>query len=128
MKVLSTSIVFLSLVLNVLNVYGKAKPSQRLDAAQTSRIVGVVLDKNDARIVNASVKIENKDYRRQLLSDDEGRFDIELPPGIYQITVQRQGFRKSKLSPFRANAGVQELVNIHMEVAAPQSTLKITDN
>jgi len=127
MKVLRiTSIVFLSLVLNVLNVYGKAKPGQTPEPAQTSRIVGVVLDKNDARIVDASVKIENKDYRRQLRSDDEGRFEVELPSGIYQITVQRQGFRKFQLPSFRANAGVQELVNIHMELAPSQSPLKIT--
>ena len=123
-----TSIVFLSLVLSVLNVYGKAKPGQRPEAAQTSRIVGVVLDKNDARIVDASVKIENKDYRRQLRSDDEGRFEVELPPGIYQITVKRQGFRKFQLSPFHAKVGIQELVNIHMEVATPESPLKITSN
>ena len=107
--------------MTVLSVYGKAKPGQRLDAAQTSRIAGVVLDKNDARIVNAAIVIENRVYHRQLRSDGEAGFEIDLPPGIYQITVQGQGFRKFQFSRFRAKAGVQELVNIHMKLAPPQS-------
>jgi len=92
---------------------------------QNATISGVVLDVNDARIVGATIKIGNAEVSRSLKSDDEGTFRIDLPPGDYRITAEQKGFRKFVFSPFRAKAGVCELVNIHMEVEAPKSPLKI---
>lgn len=92
---------------------------------QNVTISGVVLDANDARIVGATIKIENAEVSRQLKSDDEGSFRTDLPPGEYRITVEQRGFRKFVFSPFRAKAGVCELVNIHMEVEVPKSPVKV---
>jgi len=88
-------------------------------------ISGVVLDANNARIVDTVIKIENAKFRRRVKSDDEGSFRIELPPGDYRITAEHSGFKRFEFSPFRAKAGVCELVNIHMEVETPPSTVKV---
>ena len=58
-------------------------------------------------------------------TDYEGSFRVELPPGEYKIIAEQEGFRRFEFSPFRAKAGVCELVNIHMEIKMPRSTLKI---
>src|SRR2546423_9270298 len=100
-------------------------PSLAAQDLQNATISGVVLDVNDARIAGAIIKVENAKVSRRLKSDDEGTFRIDLPPGEYQITAEQRGFRKFVFSPFRAKAGVCELVNIHMEIETPKSPLKI---
>ena len=99
--------------------------SAHAEDLKTSTISGVVLDANNARIVGATIKIENAEFSRRVKSGDEGNFRVEIPAGLYQITAECQGFRRFELSPFRANASACELINIHMEVDVPKSTLKV---
>ena len=81
--------------------------SAHAEDLKTSTISGVVLDANNARIVGATIKIENAEFSRRVKS------------------AECQGFRRFELSPFRANASACELINIHMEVDVPKSTLKV---
>jgi len=106
---------------------GSAKHPPAIALAQEphTTISGVVLDANDARIVGATVKVENSKVSRLLKTDYEGNFRVELPSGEYKITAEEEGFRRFEFSPFRAKAGVCELVNIYMEIKAAKSTLKV---
>ena len=88
-------------------------------------ISGVVLDANNARVVDTLIKIENASIKRRVRSDDEATFRVEVPPGDYQIIAEHEGFKRFEFSPFHAQAGACELVNIHLEVAIPKSTLKV---
>lgn len=126
MKTVRTiSIVLLALVPTVLIFAGQRRATARAQNSQMSEIVGVVLDANNARITEAIITIENAQFSRVLLSDDEGNFEIKLPAGTYQMTVEKDGFQTFELSPFRAKAHVRELLNVRMKVKAPESTLKI---
>ena len=97
----------------------------RTSNLQTGKIIGVVLDANNARIVGAAIKIKNAQFYREAQSGAEGEFAFELPAGVYQITVEQPGFRRFKLSSFRVQAHVRELVNIHMEVKEPRGLQKV---
>ena len=88
-------------------------------------ISGILLDRNDARIAGAVIKIENGDFRRRLRSDDEGMFELELPAGSYEIRVEQPGFKTLKLSSVRVNEGVIERLHLYMEVLAPIQPLKV---
>lgn len=90
-----------------------------------SRIVGVVLDPNGARIPFATVRIENADAKREAYTSDEGSFEVELPAGAYRITVEADGFQKVELASFRARANRRESLKVSMKVKPPESTLKI---
>ena len=90
-----------------------------------SRIVGVVLDPNGARIASATVRIENADAQREAYTSDEGSFEVELPAGTYRITVEAQGFKKFVLASFRARADRRESLKVSMKVRPPESTLLI---
>ena len=103
----------------------KESPPAEAQETQVTTISGVVVDANNSRVVDTLIKIENAKTRRQVRSDDEGRFRIEVPSGEYQITAEHRGFKRFEFSPFRANPSVCELVNIHLEVEAPKSTQKI---
>lgn len=114
--------IFLVLVLTAL--FSVSSFSQA-GGTQTSRLAGVVLDVNDARVAGAAVRIANAEFNRRVKSDDEGNFEISVPPGTYEITVEQPGFRKFQLSRFRVGGGTCELVNIHLEVQPPKSPLKV---
>lgn len=90
---------------------------------QMSRVSGVVLDVNEARIVGAMITIENAQVKKVKRSDDEGRFEVDLPAGTYQITVEQSGFKKFRLSQFELEAPAN--LNIRMEVDPPKMPQKI---
>ena len=96
-------------------------------AQQTGRITGIVVDPNGSRVVGAVVRIENADYKRTKRSDTEGRFELEAPAGTYELTVEQSGFKKFRLRDVRVETGTRELGNIKLEVAPPQTPIKITD-
>lgn len=81
------------------------------------KISGVLLDANDARVANATVKIDSGKVEREVRSGEEGDFDVRLPTGTYQITVEANGFRRFVYSPLKVKADVTEMINIHLEVA-----------
>jgi Carboxypeptidase regulatory-like domain len=118
-------VILLALVPALLLPGGRASATAHASNSRTSKIVGVVLDAKDARIVDATVRIEKVDFSLVVQSSDEGKFEVELPAGEYRITVEKDGFHKFELSPFRARASVRELLNIRMKVKPPPSTLKI---
>ena len=60
----------------------------------TGKIKGAILDINYARVVNAIVRVKGGEIRRSLKSNDEGQFEISLPAGSYEVTVEANGFRR----------------------------------
>ena len=92
---------------------------------RASKIIGVVLDRNDARIADATVRIENAQFSREVYTSDEGAFEVELPAGTYRITVEAQGFRAVEVVSFHVRADKSESLKVRMKVKPPKSTLKI---
>ncbi len=82
--------------------------------------MGVLLDANDARVVNATVKIDGGKIKRKVKSGQEGEFEIWLPAGNYQITVEANGFRRFVYSPLKVKPDETEMINIHLKVAEPR--------
>jgi Carboxypeptidase regulatory-like domain len=124
-KLKTISIILLALVPTLFISAAQRRSAPRPLKSQTSKIVGTVLDANNARIVGAKIKIENEQFSREMLSDDQGIFKIELPAGVYRITVEAAGFQTVKLFPVQAKARVSKSVNIHMEVQPPGGLLKV---
>ena len=89
-------VLYLSLLVMLSNLGFAERPPSALNAQDPVNITvsGVVLDANDARIVGAIVKFGNAKVSRQVKSDTEGSFQIELPPGDYQISAEHHGFRR----------------------------------
>jgi len=94
-------------------------------AQQTGRITGIVVDPNGARVVGAIIRIENADYRKTKRSDTEGRFELQAPAGIYELTVEQSGFKKFRLRDVQVESGTRELGNIRLEVATPPSPIRV---
>lgn len=90
----------------------------------SSRVTGVVVDVNDARIVGATITVANIQDKKISRSNDEGRFAIDVPAGTYQITVEQPGFKRFQRAGFRVDADTSEL-SVRMEVAPPQMPVKV---
>src|SRR5258705_13325303 len=105
-----------------------AQPPSPQHDTTTSRLVGTVIDKNDARIAGAVIRIENASYRKELQTDDNGVFQLELPAGSYRITVEMSGFKRYVIPSFSTDSKISSRITVRMRVRAPQSPLKIKDN
>ena len=110
MKVVSLVILF-ALLQN-----GPAYPAVHRDK-RTGKVSGVVLDLNEARIVDAVVTIQNPKVKRRVKSGYEGEFEIELPAGIYELTVEAGGFCKFYGESLKVKHKETEMVNIHMRAS-----------
>jgi hypothetical protein len=106
----------------------EAQASYQVHDTTMSSLVGTVVDKNDARIAGAAVRIENASYRKELQTDDSGLFQLELPTGSYRITVEMAGFKRYVIPSWRTNSKIGSRITVRMKVAPPQTPLKIKDN
>jgi len=85
--------------------------------SHTGKIKGTILDVNYARVLNALVRVNGGETRRSLRSNDEGQFEISLPAGNYEVTVEANGFRRFVYSSLKVQPDETEMINIHLEVA-----------
>lgn len=83
----------------------------------TGKIKGAILDVNYARVVNAIVRVNGGEIRRSLRSNGDGQFEISLPAGSYEVTVEANGFRRFVYSSLKVQPDETEMINIHLEVA-----------
>lgn len=62
------------------------------------RLAGLVLDPGKARVPRAKIVLEAKEFKREIVSADDGSYSVDVPEGKYRIRVERDGFY-----PFRKN-------------------------
>ena len=82
------------------------------------KIRGQVFDVNKARVVNAIVIVRGIETHRQLVTDEYGEFEISLRPGIYQIAVDANGFRRFVSAETELKAGQTRTIEIQLKVAS----------
>jgi hypothetical protein len=107
-------------------------PWQERLFAQEARgaIVGRVTDPQDAVIPRASVVVTNKAMgtRLSLVTNDVGFYQATyLIPGLYQITVEAPGFKKSLRDNLEVRVSDRLEVNITLEVGAPAESITVTE-
>ncbi|HEX8775277.1 MAG TPA: TonB-dependent receptor [Pyrinomonadaceae bacterium] len=98
----------------------------------TTGIRGVVrAESNGSVIAGARVLVRNEavQVRREVLTDNEGRFSIYgLPPGIaYEVVAEADGFRQSTNSDVRLVSGDALTLDIKLELRAIKESVTVTD-
>ncbi len=61
-------------------------------AANNSVLSGTVVDPSGASVTHAQVHVESTALRRDTFTDDDGRFSLPLPAGVYKVLIVSQGF------------------------------------
>jgi hypothetical protein len=80
----------------------------------TGRLAGFVMDVNEAVIPGAVVVIEGLKSQQQVVSNEHGRYAVELPVGVYTVTTTVNGFYHSRRAPFRVQGGKQAFIDVRL--------------
>jgi len=95
----------------------------------TATIVGTVLDPQGAVVANANIVARNVDtgIERSTKSTSEGLYRFgNLPPGVYDVRVEAQGFAKAEAKAVKLQVGEQRDVNFGLLVSGATATVDIT--
>ena len=100
-------------------------------SAQEARgtIVGRIVDPSGALIPGATVEVTNKAMgtKLNLITNSEGFYQATyLIPGLYMITAELQGFKKSVRDEIEVRVNDRLELNITLEVGAPAEVVTVT--
>jgi carboxypeptidase family protein/TonB-dependent receptor-like protein len=98
--------------------------------AATATLSGTVVDQNGAVLPAATVVLQNTAtaFRRQTETNSEGQFTISLlPPGIYKLTAERQGFSSFTESQITLSVGDQLSLRIQMRTGGISEQIAVID-
>jgi len=81
--------------------------------AQTKgRINGKVLDLNADPIAFAPISISGETLSKEIVADEHGGYEIELPVGLYHIISVVPGFAPFRRASFRIEADATKMLNL----------------
>jgi hypothetical protein len=100
--------------------------------AQTQgEITGLVTDSSGAVISGASVTVTNKanGAARKATTNDEGIYAFpSLPPGVYELKVEQQGFKTAQINEIKLEVQQTARLDVTMEVGTFGETVLISSN
>jgi uncharacterized membrane protein len=81
----------------------------------SSELKGRVVDVLGAAIAKATVTIKTSEGKNQVVTDEDGEFEIQLPAGVYEIrTEEMPGFLASKYAKVRVKRGRDKRITIQV--------------
>jgi hypothetical protein len=101
-------------------------PAARAQTASGS-ILGIVLDPQDSPIPGARVTVTNAgtNISRNFTTDGRGSYTFPfLPPGLYSVSVEANGFRRASRTSLRVS--VEDQLNVDFKLEVGQVTEQIT--
>lgn len=85
-----------------------------------ARFKGIVLDAYDGRVPAATILISGKEKKWQLETDKNGKtigeINLELPAGIYDFTVEAQGFKMLLVNNYRMRGGSKITYKFRLQI------------
>lgn len=96
--------------------------------AQNAQITGKVADSTQAAVPNAAVTVLNVQTQslRKTVTSEQGFYSVpQLPPGAYQISVQREGFRTAR-SELRLIVDQVATLDFTLEVGALTESVEVS--
>lgn len=82
---------FSFIVFSMFVMLGNVSPQTHSETRASGKVQGVTRDFLGALVPKAVLVFESGDIKREVVSDESGRFQIELPAGVYQVTVTKLG-------------------------------------
>src|SRR5690349_7335879 len=101
----------------------------RMPAQTFGQITGQIADSSGAAVPDAAITLKNvaTDAVRQTVSTASGDYSFpSLPPGVYNIQAEKQGFKKSESN--NVTVQVQQTVRLDLTLAVGQVTESVVVN
>ncbi|MFN0138910.1 MAG: carboxypeptidase regulatory-like domain-containing protein [Pyrinomonadaceae bacterium] len=100
-----------------------------IQAQTTGSLSGSVSDPNGAAVIGATVTLKNNatGEGRTTTTNDRGTFAFSnLNPGLYSVTVENTGFKKSLASDIAVSVSNEAQLSITLEVGLANETVTVT--
>jgi hypothetical protein len=97
--------------------------------ASTGTVAGTVVDPQGAAVVEATVTLTDvaTNSPRTTQTNDTGRYIFaNVPPGTYNVSFTKSGFRTGKLTGQTVNVSTTLTLNITMELGSVSQTVEVT--
>jgi len=98
-------------------------------ASASGRLEGVVLDSAGAAVPGATVAVTNKQTAAAttLKTDGDGHFvALYLPPGIYEVSIQKDGFKKQVLQDTAVTVGTTTVLHPVLTVGQVETSVIVS--
>ena len=98
-------------------------------AANTGSVAGTVTDPQGAAVAGATVTLIDTatNISRTTATNENGHYIfVDVLPGKYNVTVNKTGFRVSKLVDQVVNVGLALTLNVAMEIGSVAETVEVT--
>ena len=119
---------FLLLVVALVFLLGVQNMPAWAQTANTGTVSGVVTDPQDAVISGAAVTLTSKGigFTQKTTTQADGHYlFVNVPPGIYDLTVAMPGFDTAKVSGQQVRVGVTTTANIKLKIGASSTTIEV---
>lgn len=97
----------------------------------TGGLTGTVTDTNAAIVQGANIAIKNvaTNLTRHTTTNEDGRWTLALlPVGTYDVSYEKQGFKKSVSHNVAVEASVQRVVDVTLEVGSTDIFIDVTSD
>jgi hypothetical protein len=97
--------------------------------AQNATITGTIVDSTGAVVAKANINVHNVNTNidRAAESSAEGTYTVaQLPPGLYNISVAKDGFKRVDVNVVTLVVDQNFTLNIKLEVSAVQATVEVS--
>jgi hypothetical protein len=105
-----------------------ALPAGLLAQVDRGTIAGTIVDPSGAVVVGAAVRILNTatNAAQQSVTSNAGTYGFfSLPIGLYDITVEAQGFRRSEAKAVRVEVNQQSRLDMTLQVGEVSQTVEV---
>jgi hypothetical protein len=103
--------------------------SSKGQAVATGTLSGQVTDASGAAVLGATITLtdSSQGVSRTTTANDDGHYVfVNIPPGVYVLAVNKQGFRAAKIVAQNIQVGVSSTVNVVLEVGSVNETIEVT--
>ncbi|MBS1877739.1 MAG: TonB-dependent receptor [Acidobacteria bacterium] len=83
-------------------------------------------DPSSAVVPGVNIKVTGGAAARQVKTDSQGRYTVNLPPGAYQVQAQAAGFAPFNRADVAITAGQPTTLDISLEIAAEAQQVNVT--
>ena len=94
----------------------------------TATLSGTVVDEHEALIADTKITVTSADtaQQRRVITNREGYFSLTLlPPGLYTISAQRQGFTTAEVHNLKLNVGDEFEIRIQLKAGSISESIII---
>jgi hypothetical protein len=96
----------------------------------TGSIVGIVQDKNNARVVGAAIDVTHTatNVKRSFVTNSDGEYEaLQLIPGVYSVTVSQSGFGTQVRQDITVNVQSRIQVDFVLTVSSVQQQVVVNE-